>query len=269
MSKLLVPFFGIVITYLVGVSFSLEGALEKFAIFLKPDFQTLTANNVFAALGQAFFSLGLGGTFLLIYGSYLPDKQSIPSAAIWVGLGDMGAAVMASLFIIPAILVFNLDMTSGPQLIFHTLPRLFVQMQAGVWVGSLFLFALLTVAFLSNIAALEVLSGGIIDIHKVKLSKGKLILIIGILEAILILPSCLNPSLIGILDMIFGSGMQVPGSALSLLALGWGLGKITSLKQIFKVESGKFSQIFLFWIRWVIPLTLFVILISYIYHSTS
>lgn len=265
-SKMLVPFFGLVIIYLVGVALTLDGAIEKLQLFLQPDFATLTTQNIFAALGQAFFSLGLGGTFLLIYGSYLSDDYKITSGAIWLGIGDIGAAFLASLFIVPSILVFNLDMTSGPRLIFETLPHLFSQMPGGIWVGSLFLLALLVVAFLSNIAALEVLAGGLVDIKGIKLNRNQLIIIIGISEACLILPSCIYPNLIGILDMVFGSGMQVLGSALSLLALGWGMGKITTFTQIFRGNTNITSQLFLFSIRWVIPSTLFIVLILYIYN---
>ncbi len=81
------------------------------------------------------------------------------------------------------------------------------------------------------------------------------------------LPSSLYPNLIGILDLVFGSGMQVFGSALAVLGVVWGLGKIKTLNQIFGDARENLASIYFVWIRWVVPVTLMIILFSYIYSS--
>ncbi len=266
-SRLFVPFFLVVMGALVAFAFSLEGAVQEFVAFLKPDFSALGPAEIFAALGQTFFSLGLGGTFLLIYGSYLRDDANIPRSAIWVASGDVGAALLASFFIAPAVLALGLNMASGPGLIFSTLPNLFAQIPAGRMLGAFFLLALCAVALLSNIAALEVLVGSVKDDLTPKLSRAKIILIIGVLEIIFILPSAFNPNLIGVLDMIFGSGMQVFGGALAVLAITWGLGKSVMLNQVFGLEVGGLQRLLFHWLRWAVPGVLLVILASYIYTT--
>ncbi|MEO1053102.1 MAG: sodium-dependent transporter [Bacteroidota bacterium] len=266
-SKIFVPFFLVTIIYLIYAALTMDGAVEKALAFLKPDFSLISAEVVFAALGQAFFSLGLGGTFLLLYGSYMRNDQNIPKSALLAGFGDVSAALLAGLFIVPSILVFNLDMTSGPSLIFSTLPQLFATMPAGRWLGSLFLISLTMMAFLSNIAALEVFVGGIADWPGLKLSRNKAILMVGIIEAALILPSALYPPLIGHLDLIFGSGMQTLGSALVILALFWGMSRSTVLQQVFGHGKGTLSTVYYRWMKWVIPAVLLVVLITYIYNS--
>lgn len=268
-SKIFVPFFLVVILYLIGNALVLEGALDKLLEFIKPDISAITVDVVFAALGQAFFSLGLGGTFLLVYGSYMKRGQNIVRTAFYTGFGDVSAAVLASLFIIPTILVFNMDMTSGPRLIFSTLPKLFSQMPAGRMLGSLFLISLMMIAFLSNIAALEVFSNSMVNQKHSKWSKKKVILLIGIIEASLMLPCALYPELIGYLDLIFGSGMQTLGSALAIIGLAWVVGKSKALKQIFGESSSPYQQAYFSWIKWVMPLILLLILMSYIYTSIS
>ena len=75
----------------------LPGAIVALKEFLAPDFSQLTPTSLFAALGQAFFSLSLGGTFYLVYGSYLRDRENIPRTAIATGIGDAGAALLAVL----------------------------------------------------------------------------------------------------------------------------------------------------------------------------
>lgn len=179
----------------------------------------------------------------------------------------MGAAIFASLFIVPAILVYGLDMAAGPKLLFITLPELFAQMPAGRLMGSLFLIALIMVAFLSNIAALEVIAGSFTDFKVPRLSRNRVIIILGAIEMILILPSSLYPNLIGYLDLIFGSGMQMLGSGFAIVALVWGLGRKRAMNQIFKQSKNIWVSLYYYWAKWVVPLALLIILITYIYDS--
>ena len=71
---------------------------------------------------------------MVMYGSYMGDDQNIPRIAAVAALGDVGASVLASLFIVPTILVFELDLSQGPTLVFATLPK-FIQRDAG-WSNS-------------------------------------------------------------------------------------------------------------------------------------
>ena len=81
-SNLFVPFFFGAILYLIYSTFQLPGSTEKMSEYLRPDFSQITWQSVFAALGQAAFSVGLGGTIMVIYGSYLrPETRLLPAAA--------------------------------------------------------------------------------------------------------------------------------------------------------------------------------------------
>ena len=265
LSKIFIPFFVLAIIYLIFFVFTIDGAWEELRVFLKPDLAALTSEQVFAALGQAFFSVGLGGTFIVVYGRYLKKEESIPRIAAFTGLGDVGASLLVSLFLVPAILVFGLDMTSGPGLIFTTLPNLFSQMPNGQFVGSVFLIALSFVAFLSLTAGYEVIAGSINREIFPQVSKGKVIIGVGILQVLLMIPSTVNSNLIGVLDMIFGSGMQVLGSILSIIGLVWGLGKVTALRQIFGGKETAWTKFAITWLKWVMPVILLCVLIGYIY----
>lgn len=264
-SKIFVPFFLVVIVYLIFSAFSLDGAQQHFIHFLKPDFKALKAGHIFAALGQAFYSLSLGGTFMVMYGSYIKDNENLPRLALFTSIGDVSAALLAALFIVPTILVFGLDMTSGPQLIFSTLPHLFSVMPGGQLIGALFLISLAMVAILSLIGALDVIAGALQDVLSSRWSRARIIGLIGLLEIVLILPSAIYPNIIGTLDIIFGSGMQVIGSGLALIALSWGFGKVASLKHIFGKNIPRWQHLYYFWIKWLIPGVLLLVLIGYIY----
>ena len=264
-SKLFVPLFGVMIVTLIVMALRLPGATTALQEFLAPDFSQLTATSIFAALGQAFFSLSLGGTFYLIYGSYLRDDENLPRTAIATGIGDVGAALLASLFIVPTVLALGLNMQAGPSLIFETLPRMFSEIPAGRIIGTAFLIGLWMMAFLSTVAAFQVIVAALTDSFKLSLTKAGLI--VGGVEAVLMLPSALNPQIIGTLDLIFGSGMQMLGSGLTIIALFWGCDKAVAALQIFGGRTDGVRSIYLLWLRWVVPSTLGIMLLLYIANS--
>jgi len=261
-SRIFVPFFAVVMIYLVITALRLDGAWSHLRDFLRPDFAAIHARDWFAALGQAFFSLGLGGTFFVVYGSYLPDDQRLAAPALGTALGDTSAALLAGLFIVPATLALGLDLGQGPNLIFDTLPHLFMAMPGGRWLGGLFLAGLAMVAFLSNIAALEVAAAGLRDRPK-PWSKKAILCLIGAVELALFVPITWDNDWISVLDLIFGSGMQVSGSLMAVLAVGWGIRRGVVQQQIFG-RATAYGALYVNWLRWVIPLALFAILLSYI-----
>jgi NSS family neurotransmitter:Na+ symporter len=264
-SKLFVPFFGVVVVYLVFHALSLDGALQAFGEFLRPDFSQLGVQELFAAMGQAAFSVGLGGTLMLVYGSYLGDAERLGRSALLTGLGDTSAALLAALFLVPTMLVFGLDMTSGPTLLFSTLPELFRVMPAGRVLGSLFLLALSCVAFLSTLAALEAFVGGLGG--TAGRWRRRLILLALALEVLLVLPSALKPSIISRLDLVFGSGMMMFGSAMAIIGITWGVGGDILPTQVANSMSRAWVPRYLLWMRWVVPAVLLLLLAGYVYSS--
>jgi neurotransmitter:Na+ symporter, NSS family len=263
-SKIFVPFFIIVMLFLIVFALSLEGTYENLVAFLKPNFSDLTATHIFAALGQSFFSLGLGGTFLVVFGSYLRADENLTKSSIFVAFGDVGAAIMAGLFIVPTVLALNLDMSQGPGLLFATLPQLFQRLPYGQLIGSLFLFALFAVTFISSLAAIEVLLAGIGDSILKKLNRKTLTFYIIIGISIILIPIAINPSIIGTLDLIFGSGMQVLGSLLAILAIAWGQKRAKLLKSVFGTNTKWWHIYYYYWLKWCLPAVLLTVFIGYI-----
>jgi len=263
-SRWFVPFFGATFLYLIVTALTLDGATAALREFLVPDFSLMTPTNIFAAMGQAIFSLSLGGTFLVIYGSYLRPQEKIPSSAIGTALGDVGAALLAALFLVPTTLIFGLELSSGPQLIFGTLPELFAVIPGGRVAGTLFLTALAMMAFLSSVAAFQVLVGAARD--SFGFSIGKTLAILGPAQALIMLPSAFNPAIIGQLDLVFGSGMQVLGSGVAMIGVGWGLGRSTLLRQVFgdAGAGGLLPRTIAVWIRWVVPAAMALTLMLYL-----
>lgn len=263
-SKIFVPFFILVMLFLIVFALNLEGTYTNLIAFLKPNFSDLTATHIFAALGQSFFSLGLGGTFLVVFGSYLRADEDLSRSSFFVAFGDVGAAIMAGLFIVPTVLALNLDMSQGPGLLFATLPELFQRLPYGQIIGSLFLFALFAVTFISSLAAIEVLLAGIGDSILKKWSRKKLTLYITIAVAIILIPIAISPSIIGVLDLVFGSGMQVLGSLLAILAIAWGQKRAKMLASVFGAETKWWHTFYYYWVKWCLPAVLLSVFIGYI-----
>jgi NSS family neurotransmitter:Na+ symporter len=266
-SRLFVPFFGVVMLYLLVQTLMIEGALDHLARFLRPDFSGIGVSEMFAALGQACFSLGIGGTFMVIYGSYLPDDAALASTAILTGVFDTVAALLAALFIVPVVLAFGLDLTAGPTLIFNTLPELFSVMPLGQVAGTLFLLALTLMAFLSAVAGLEVCLAAAQFLFGIRFRRGHLLLAIGLVEALLMWPSSHSSALIGQLDLIFGSGMLIFGATVAVVALVWGLGPKIVADQILTGTGDSKALWLTIWLRWAVPIAFTTVLLLYVYEQ--
>ena len=124
-NKIMMPlFFLLFIILSIRIAF-LPGAIEGYKFMFIPDWKALLDPMVWIwAMGQAFFSLSITGSGMIVYGAYLSDSEDIPSAAIYTGLFDIIAAIVAALVIIPASFAYNIDVDSGPGLLFVTLPKI-------------------------------------------------------------------------------------------------------------------------------------------------
>lgn len=140
-------------------SLTLSGAKEGVKFYLFPDFSKLSGRNfmdaVFDAMGQAFFTLSIGMGSIAIFGSYIDKKRTLTGEALRVTLLDTGVALMAGLIIFPACFTFGVKPDSGPNLIFITLPNVFISIPGGrIW-GTLFFIFLLFAALSTVIAVFE------------------------------------------------------------------------------------------------------------------
>lgn len=268
-SKVFVPFFFLVCVYLVYFTLSQPGAIDASLEFLQPDFSRIGFTEVFAALGQCFFSAGLGAAYIMVYGKFLRANESIGKIAGLTAMSDLGASLLASLFIVPSVLLFSLPLDSGPLLLFDTLPRLFALMGGARITASLFLVALSLIAFLSVIASFNVVT---LSLEEEPLGqrwgRNKLLLAIGALETLMLIAPTWNPEIIAPLDFVFGSGSPVLGSLFAVLAIAWRVGRKDAFKQMFlTAEPGSASRLLFGWVQWGIPAALAVILIGTIYTA--
>jgi len=157
LNLLLMPALGVLLLLLAVHSTTLDGFAPGLAFLFQPDWSVLASPKVYlAALGQAFFSIGLGMGVMVTFGSYLMPTQRLPRAALTVVLCDTLFALTAGLVIFPAVFSFGLDPTQGPGLAFVVLPEVFAQMRWGMGVATVFFLLLSMAALTSMVSLLEV-----------------------------------------------------------------------------------------------------------------
>lgn len=155
-SKVMMPaFFILFLIIAVRVAF-LEGAAAGYAYLLIPKWEYLLKPITWImAMGQAFFSLSITGSGMIVYGSYLKKGEDIPHASALTALLDTAAALVAAFAVIPAVFAFGLDPQAGPPLIFITLPKIFARMPMGRLFAVLFFLSVFFAGITSLINMFE------------------------------------------------------------------------------------------------------------------
>jgi NSS family neurotransmitter:Na+ symporter len=126
---------------------------ETLSWLFTPDFSKIDGPVLLAAVGQAFFSIGVGMGGMMTYGSYLPANFSITRGAMMIVLADTMVALLAGFVVFPMVFNYGLDIAGGAGLIFQTLPVAFAQMPGGHVFAVLF-FVMLSVAGVTSMVGL-------------------------------------------------------------------------------------------------------------------
>ncbi len=144
---------------LVARSVTLDGAAAGLSFFLRPDFSAMVkqglGETIYAAMGQAFFTLSIGIGSMAIFGSYIEKDQSLTGESLSILGLDTAVALLAGLIIFPAASAFGVDVGAGPGLIFVTLPNIFNEMAGGQFWGTLFFLFMSFAAMTTVVAVFE------------------------------------------------------------------------------------------------------------------
>ncbi len=260
-------------------SITLEGASKGLKFYLAPNFSHMIENGlseaIFAAMGQAFFTLSIGIGSMTIFGSYIDKKHTLTGESLRVIGLDTFVAIVSGLIIFPACFAFGIDPSAGPGLLFVTLPNIFNQMPVGRLWGSLF-FVFMSFAALSTLVAVfENIISYWIDVWKIDRKKATIVNAFAII--ILSIPCILGFNLwsefqplgpgTGVLDLedFFVSTTLLPlGSMIFLLfscnkKYGWGFNNfIKEADQGTGVKFPKWARIYVSYILPVIVLYIFI-----------
>lgn len=278
-SKVLMPMFFVL---LIGLSlyslvsgFSTEvitasgeksnGAVEALRFLFKPDWSAVNASVATAALGQAFFSIGLGSAIMITYGSYLPQSISIPKSAIIVGLTDTAVALIAGLAIFPIVFSHGLAVNSGAGLFFQTLPVALSSAPGGAFIGAAFFFLAIFAAVTSSISLLEPIVAWVIE--KFNVSRTKAAFIMGGFMWLFGLASIFISGFMDFVDGDLTGAIMLPLTGLlTVLFVGWRMKRSMALEEMEGVSPALRGLLFAL-VRYIAPVFVFIVLVLGVDHT--
>lgn len=232
-NKYMMPGLFIILAILMIRSVTLPGAQEGINYLFVPDWSYLAKPITWVmALGQAFFTVSLGGAAMLVYGSYLKADEDIPSSALNTAFYTTLASLLAALVTIPAAFAFNLDVQAGPPLLFITVPFIFKMMPGGYIFGILFFVAVVFAAISSAINLMEVPVEAIMD--RTGWSRTKSAFLVTVIGFLIGIPLDLNLNLFGIFADIVTIYIVPFGAVLSAVVFFWIYGSSKAREQVNK-----------------------------------
>jgi neurotransmitter:Na+ symporter, NSS family len=252
-SRVLLPALALVLVVLMVRSLTLPGAEAGVRWYVgKFAWSDVTPVVVVTALGHAMFSLSLGGTFMVTYGSYLNVEDDLGRSAVWTSGVDTVTGFLAGFVIFPAVFAFGLQPASGPALLFDTIPRVFERIPAGPLFGLLFFLGLLAAGYLSDVAAFEVLVAGLTD--NTTMSRKRATWVVAVAVFIASLVPMINLRIFLTWDLTFGSGMQTFGALCAAVTAGWAMNRGALLFELgIDRQGGGWRRWVPFWLRYVVP----------------
>lgn len=277
-SKIMMTALLVLIVVLAVHSITLSGAGEGLRFYLIPNLSMVEkvgiGNVISAAMNQAFFTLSLGVAAMEIFGSYMSKDHALAGEGVRICALDTFVAVMSGLIIFPACFSYGVEVTSGPKLIFVTLPNVFVNMAGGrIW-GSLFFLFMTFASFSTVIAVFENIMSFAMDMFG--WSRNKTAIINCIIILIASLPCVLGYNVWSDLHLIGGrdvldsedflvSNLLLPlGSLIYLLfcVTKWGWGFDNYIEEVNTGSGLKMSGKLKPYFQFVLPVLILIILIQ-------
>ncbi len=271
-NRILMPLLALTVVGLAVYVATLPGAADGWRFLFVPDWSKLAEGRVYvAAIGQAFFSLGIGMAVFITYSAYMDEKTRIPRSAVAIAAGDTMFAVVAGLAIFPAVFAFGMSPAAGPELAFITLPHICLKMPGGIFIGILFFGLLVAAAVTSMVSLLEVPVASVV--HRTRLGRRAAVALLSTGVFVVGIPSALSFGTLadvtiaglGILDAIdrVVSSYLLPfGGLLVCLYAGWHWREREALDATGLAGSGFAGRMWRILIRYVAPAMILLILLD-------
>ncbi len=158
-SKIMMPAFFILFLIIAITIATLPNSIEGYKYMFRPDFKQINLRMIATAMGQAFFSLSITGSAMMMCGAYLDKKEDIISSSKMTALLDSLAALLASFVMIPSIIVFNMENAQGPGLLFKVLPTILKNIPAGNLISIILYLAVL----FAGISSLQIMFEAVVE----------------------------------------------------------------------------------------------------------
>jgi NSS family neurotransmitter:Na+ symporter len=275
-SKFLMPIL-VVLTLIIAIFvITMDGASEGLKYYLLPNLSDFSAKTILAAMGQLFYSMSLAMGIMITYGSYMKKSTNLEGAVRHIELFDTGIAILAGLMIVPAVFIFSggdqSALSAGPGLMFITLPKVFLSMPFGKFIGIIFFLLVFFAALTSAISLMETIVSIFMD--KFKWKRTFTCVVVTIYTLLMGIPSSLGfgvwefiqplgMSILDFMDFISNSVLMPIVALLTCIFVGHIIKPETVIEEAC-VEGAAFRKkhIFVWMIKWVAPILLVIILVT-------
>lgn len=275
-SKVMMP---ILLLITIGVCIyvaMLPGSGAGIRYYLLPDFSKFSFKTICAAMGQLFYSMSIAMGIMVSYGSYVKEDINLNNSVNHIEIFDTAVALLSGFMIVPAVYVFSGEAglsTSGPGLMFQTLPKVFDMMPMGNVIGTCFFVLVFFAALTSSISLMEAIVSMAMDHFKMKRTIA--VIVVFAASFLIGIPSALGFGVwsgITVLDMDFltffdyiSNSVLMPIVAIATcILIGWFVGTKVIEDEICKNgEPFKRKPIFRVMVRYIAPVCLLVILVFY------
>ena len=285
-SKIMMSSLFVIVIILIMRSITLDGAVEGLKFYLLPDISKMFDRGmhsfievIYAALGQAFFTLGIGVGSMTIFGSYIGKEKSLTNESIIIVILDTLIAFLAGLVIFPACFAFGVNPGEGAGLAFVTLPNILNSMPLPrVW-GTLFFLFLSMAALTTVVTVFENLIA--FTMSEFKIPRNRASILVGIVVFICSLPTALGfnvlsfihpmggeSSFLDLFDFLVSDNLVELGGIYIIIfcvsKYGWGWDNF--IKEVDSGEGIKFPKFARIYVSYFLPLIIFALfIINYIY----
>lgn len=280
-NKVLMPALIIMAIGIAIYTLTMPGALAGAAYYVIPDFSKFSPELLIGALGQMFYSLSLAMAIMVTYGSYLSREDNLTQSVVSIGCFDLGISFLAGLMIVPAAFVAlgsgeAVSASSGPSLMFITLPTVFHDMGAAAQIlGFVFfvlvLFAALTSAISLTEACVSILQDGLhwfrrralIVVFTIIFVCG-LIINAGYNGLSFIQPLGPGSSMLDFFDFISNSVLMPIVSLLTCIFVGWVIKPKVLIEEVRQSSEFKWAGAWTLMVKYIAPVLVVVILVAYV-----
>ncbi len=274
-SKILTPALLVILFGMFVFSTTLPGFSKAAHFTLYPSFNKLSSSAVLDALGMSFWTLSIGLGIIITYGSYMKPNTDIPKTGFIIAIVSALVSLFAALMIFPIVFSFGLEPSSGPGLVFQTLPILFSELPASLLLSTTFFILFVFAALTSSISILEVVVSNLMEVFE--WSRKKAVLLSGLAAFLFGIPSALSGSeaifpewkviygktFFETLNYLTGSWMMPLSGLFVALFVGWFMDKKIAKDEYLKGTSlGKGLKLWFFLIRWAAPVGVFIIILQ-------
>ena len=276
-NKVLMPLLFLVLLALAIKGITMPGSMEGLRFLLKPDWSVITPTVVLMALGQAFFALSLGQGTMVTYGSYVSEKENLPTTVFPIAGFGLLVSLLAGIAIFTIVFSVGLKPDAGPSLMYETLPLVFSQTKGGYVLGLAFFTLLFMAALTSQISAMEPLIANMIDRfkwarHKAVILTAGLAFLIGVPCALSFGPwkgfTVFGMNLFDLISSVAVNLLIPLGGLAAVLLVGWRWGIAKGIEHLYvgaKTYLTKYPIIvsyFKYTIRFISPIAIIIVFLN-------